>query len=199
MLYKLIKNLLIVILCVLALSQSETVKAEGIQTKQMFTMDNLIVSLDYLVVEVETPELPTENNNIPVYSVDSVSEITIEEFDLLANLVMSETESQDWYAQYLVACVILNRLDSDLFPDTIEEIIHQDKPTKQFSPMWNGRFEKVVENGGYNDSVAEAVQSALELNELKDTNVFYFTSCGYLSDTKPYSIVDDMYFSSQKK
>ena len=42
----------------------------------------------------------------------------------------------------LVVDVVLNRVDSPLFPDTITEVLEQ---TGQFTIMWNG----AVEDAGY--------------------------------------------------
>ena len=121
-----------------------------------------------------------------------------DEFQLLANLVMAESENQDWDAQYGVACVVLKRVKSNLFPNTVTEVIyHSDDGVIQFTSMYNGRYERVIELGGANDSCMEAVQSACEINDFPD-DVLYFTSNGYLKHTIPYEKIDKMYFSAQK-
>lgn len=59
---------------------------------------------------------------------------------LLAKIAMAEAEDQDVKGKALVILVVLNRvLDSD-FPDTIREVLYEEK---QFSPVSNGRFESV--------------------------------------------------------
>ena len=58
----------------------------------------------------------------PEYKMETI--VTNAEFDLLADLVMAEAENQNFQAQYMVACVVLNRVKSDLFPDTIHDVIY---------------------------------------------------------------------------
>lgn len=60
---------------------------------------------------------------------------------LLAKIAMAEAESEDTEGKALVMLVVLNRVwDDEEFPDTIEEVIYQ---PGQFSPISNGRFDKV--------------------------------------------------------
>lgn len=132
-----------------------------------------------------------EQEKILVYTSDSFETITFEEFDMISQIIMAEAEGEDWEAQWYIACVILNRVESDLFPDSIEEVIFQEK---QFSCVWNGRYDRVIPN----DSCMEALQYALDTERIPE-DVYYFTSNGYLTDTEPYMQVDDMYFSRQKE
>lgn len=132
-----------------------------------------------------------EQKKILVYTSDFLETITFEEFDMISQIIMAEAEGEEWEAQWYIACVILNRVESDLFPDSIEEVIFQEK---QFSCVWNGRYDRVVPN----DSCMEALQYALDTERIPK-DVYYFTSNGYLTDTEPYVQVDDMYFSRQKE
>lgn len=132
-----------------------------------------------------------EQEKILVYTSDSFETITFEEFDMISQIIMAEAEGEDWEAQWYIACVILNRVESDLFPDSIEEVIFQEK---QFSCVWNGRYDRVIPN----DSCMEALQYALDTERIPN-DVYYFTSNGYLDNTEPYMQVDDMYFSRQKE
>lgn len=59
---------------------------------------------------------------------------------LLAKIAMAEAEGEDVEGKMLVIRVVLNRVASDEFPDTIEEVIYQDG---QFTPITNGRFDSV--------------------------------------------------------
>lgn len=58
----------------------------------------------------------------------------------LAKIAMAEAESEDTEGKALVMLVVLNRVWSDEFPDTIEEVIFQ---KGQFSPISNGRYDEV--------------------------------------------------------
>lgn len=59
---------------------------------------------------------------------------------LLAKIAMAEAEGEDTEGKALVILVVLNRVWSDGFPNTIEEVIYQ---SGQFSPISNGRFDRV--------------------------------------------------------
>lgn len=53
---------------------------------------------------------------------------------------MAEAESEDVEGKALVIMVVLNRVWSGKFPDSIPEVIFQER---QFSPVGNGRFDRV--------------------------------------------------------
>lgn len=59
---------------------------------------------------------------------------------LLAKIAMAEAESEGTEGKALVMLVVLNRVWSDEFPDSIPEVIFQEG---QFSPVNNGRFDRV--------------------------------------------------------
>lgn len=59
---------------------------------------------------------------------------------LLCKIAMAEAESEGVKGKALVMLVVLNRVWSNEFPDTIEEVIFQ---KNQFSPVANGRYDAV--------------------------------------------------------
>ncbi len=145
-----------------------------------------------VVVDIYPEERETEAE---VESEEPVSKpvfsISEEEYELLARLVAAEAEDQGFEAQYDVACVVMNRVLSERFPDTITEVIWQ---SRQFSSMWNGRFDRTKTT----ESCYEAVRHMLEVGIGLPEDVLYFTSCGYLKGTDPYTRVNEMYFSKQR-
>lgn len=66
--------------------------------------------------------------------------LTDEEAYMLAKLAMAEAEGEDTEGKALVITVVINRTRSGKFPESIKEVIHQDK---QFSCMDDGRYNKV--------------------------------------------------------
>ena len=86
--------------------------------------------------EPEPTEEPTESL---VYSRDWDADDAY----LLAKIAMAEAENQGTEGKALVICVVLNRVWSRGFPDTIREVIYQ---KNQFSPVGNGRFDRVEPN-----------------------------------------------------
>lgn len=59
---------------------------------------------------------------------------------LLVKIAMAEAESESTEGKAMVILVVLNRVFSPGFPDTIEEVIFQDG---QFSPIKSGRWDAV--------------------------------------------------------
>lgn len=142
-----------------------------------------------ILFSMNMPVLAEEK--IPVVTSSKMQSVTMHEFEMLSNLVMAEAEDQSWEVQVYVACVVLNRVESERFPDSIEDVLYQKDPI-QFTSMWNGRYEKVKAS----DSCMEAVQYALDEYRIP-SDVLYFTSNGYLDNTEPYVKKDDMYFSKE--
>lgn len=83
---------------------------------------------------------PAETDQIQQESMIYSMDWDAEESYLLAKIAMAEAEDQDTEGKALVICVVLNRTWSDEFPDSIEKVLYQEN---QFSPVSNGRFDKV--------------------------------------------------------
>jgi N-acetylmuramoyl-L-alanine amidase len=81
--------------------------------------------------ELETEEFQPDACGIELDSGDSY---------LLAKIAMAEAEGEDTEGKALVMLVVLNRVKSDRFPNTVEGVIYQ---KNQFSPVSNGRFDSV--------------------------------------------------------
>lgn len=69
-----------------------------------------------------------------------ISEVTFAEGDryLLANLIYCEAGNQPYEGQVAVGAVVMNRVMSSVFPDTIVGVIYQNR---QFEPVSTGRKE----------------------------------------------------------
>ena len=68
-----------------------------------------------------------------------ISEVTFADGDryLLANLIYCEAGNQPYEGQVAVGAVVMNRVMSSVFPDTVVGVIYQNK---QFSPVGSGRL-----------------------------------------------------------
>ena len=95
------------------------------------------------------------------------------EYDELAILVQAEAGNQDQIGKQLVVDVVLNRVESEDFPDTIHEVIVQ---RHQFSTVWDGAWQRAEKNVTASDY--EAVKAELSGDQL-DTRILYFTAGGY--------------------
>lgn len=90
------------------------------------------------------------------------------EIEMLAQLTQAEAGNQDLTGKRYVVDVVLNRVGSDEFPDTVEEVIFQEN---QFSVIKNGAFDKAAEN--ITEECYEAVKLEYE-NRLND-DILYFS------------------------
>lgn len=68
-------------------------------------------------------------------------DFTDEESQMLLKLAMAEAEDQGVIGKAIVINVVKNRVDSDKFPNSIEEVIFE---SKQFSPIEDGRYYTAV-------------------------------------------------------
>lgn len=59
---------------------------------------------------------------------------------LLAKIAMAEAEGEGLEGKALVMLVVLNRVQSNKFPDSISEVVFE---KGQFSPISNGRYDRV--------------------------------------------------------
>ena len=93
-----------------------------------------------------------------------------EEIYLLAKIAMAEAEGCNIQTKTLIIMCVLNRVWSDEFPDTIEEVIFQEN---QFSPIDNGRWDRVEPN----EDCYEAVKVVMEAKYDYSGGATYFESC----------------------
>ena len=89
---------------------------------------------------------------------------------LLARIAMAEAEGCNTQTKTLVIMCVLNRVWSDEFPDTIEEVIFQEN---QFSPIDNGRWDRVEPN----EDCYEAVRIVMEAKYDYSGGATYFENC----------------------
>lgn len=84
-----------------------------------------------------------QNSETPVPTTIGSMDWDADDSYRLAKIAMAEAEGEDTEGKALVILVVLNRVWSDEFPDTIEEVITQ---KKQFAAYENGRYDRVEPN-----------------------------------------------------
>lgn len=118
--------------------------------------------------------------NRPVLEITSLNrkdEIILDEEDkmILYKIVEAEAGSEDRTGKILVANVVLNRVQSETFPDTVEAVVYQqDEGVVQFSPVANGSFDRAVPD----EDTIEAVDAALA-GEDYSNGALYFVAREY--------------------
>ncbi len=127
---------------------------------------------------------------VPVYGREVIDYISLNEFELMGKIVFAEAKTEDFEGQVAIAEVILNRVESENFPDTVEEVIKQDGA---FSSWGNGS----VEDAPLDDECLEAVQDAVGERTFPDS-VVYFREGRFHSFGTPYTVIGNHYFSSEE-
>ena len=131
----------------------------------------------------------TETTTAPAEDGPEISE---EDLALMACLVYAEAGNQDQIGQRLVADVVLNRVASPDYPDTISGVIYERHGNVwQFTTAGNGAL-KAAETE-VTESCIEAVQ--MELEERLDTKILFFTAGGFGDYGTPGYQHGDHYFS----
>ncbi len=100
--------------------------------------DTLWLIANHYGVSVQTIKLANYKTGNTIYVGERLtipSTVTPYEKRLLAQLVTAEAKGEPYAGQVAVATVILNRVDSSLFPNSIHNVIYQ---PGQFTPVSNG-------------------------------------------------------------
>lgn len=122
------------------------------------------------VVEQPVVEQPIVEEQVVEKPIEETQNYTAEELDLLARLIMAETESQPYEAKVAVGAVVMNRVKSGLFAPTISGVINQNiNGYYQFTPIENGWIKRAANE--------ESIKAAKEaLNGVDNTNgaLFYY-------------------------
>lgn len=120
---------------------------------------------------IETYGLNLSNDVYPLTEPRKVISDYIEsDVDLLARLIIAEMGS-DWVPDQLplaVGSVVLNRIESDLFPDTLYDVIYQREPVLQYAPVANGHINNTPTERIYN-----VARFLLENGSVLPANVLY--------------------------
>ncbi|MDO4331901.1 MAG: cell wall hydrolase [Eubacteriales bacterium] len=84
--------------------------------------------------------------------------VTEEELCLLANIIYCEAKGEPYIGKVAVGNVVMNRVKSEAYPDSITEVIYA---KGQFSPVRNGSMEKALKRGSADASCYQAALEAL--------------------------------------
>ena len=152
-------------------------------------------SIDKIAPVVEQNEIVTVEASInqpPIVipeeeSVEESYDISKEDIELIALVTMAEAEGESEEGKRLVIDTILNRVDSEHFPDTVYEVIYQ---PHHFSSMWNGRVDECE----VREDICQLVRE--ELSSRLNHNVIFFRANRYSKYGVPMFQVGNHCFSS---
>ncbi|WP_243114065.1 cell wall hydrolase [Butyrivibrio sp. XB500-5] len=111
-----------------------------------------------------------------------ISEVTFAEGDryLLANLIYCEAGSEPYEGKVAVGAVVINRVLSSVYPDTVVGVIYQNR---QFSPVASGRLALALANGKATASCYQAADEAMKGYSNVGNCVYFRTPIPGLSGT----------------
>ncbi|MBQ0042106.1 MAG: cell wall hydrolase [Lachnospiraceae bacterium] len=120
-----------------------------------------------------------------------ISAVTFEENDryLLANLIYCEAGNQPYEGKVAVGAVVINRLLSSVFPNTITGVIYQ---KNQFSPVRSGRYALALANNYATTSCYQAADAAMAGNTTVADCLFFRTPVDYI--TPRYRIAGHIFY-----
>lgn len=123
-------------------------------------------------------------NNCSGYKLEAGETITIPDSvsnadkQLMAKLVHAEAKGEPYAGKVGVATVILNRVDSTEFPDTIKGVIYEQAGGHYaFSPVQNGAI-----NQGYTDEDMKAVNEAIAFRGQGSGSLYFYNPSKVDSD-----------------
>ncbi|SIS45197.1 cell wall hydrolase [Salimicrobium flavidum] len=120
---------------------------------------------------VNTHQLQSMNNDWSSYL--SVGErvqvpVTLNSYekDLLARLVEAEAKGESYAGKVAVATVVLNRVESNIFPDTLYNVVYDGR---QFSPVLNGTINQPA-----GAESKQAVEEALDYQGYDNGSLYFY-------------------------
>lgn len=156
---------------------NEQLRAEMVEQREHY--ESLLKELEEenTALKADNIDLTKENDRLSTISLASRSSgvnkrynFTSEEVNMLAQCVEAEAGINNYESQKYVAQVILNRLHSERYPNTLKEVIYQKSgKCPQFSVAYNGAMNREVTL-----ETLKNVQSVLIHGTDIPDNVFFF-------------------------
>ena len=138
-------------------SQISEAEAEALAYEQKIKEqeENITALKAKLAEEIRMAQLASES------SWRDISEVSFAEGDryLLANLIYCEAGGEPYNGQVAVGAVVMNRVLSSVFPNTVTGVIYQ---SRQFSPVASGRLALALAEGKATASCYQAADEVMK-------------------------------------
>ena len=149
-------------------------KIDRISAKPAFRMEYLDTSMEEDKQSfVEMLESVSSGQRVVDYEVLEQTkkyQLSDKDYDALLRIVEAEAGGEDQDGKLLVANVVLNRVNNELFPNTVLEVVMQkEQGIAQFSPTVDGRYQNVRVS---EDTVA-AVERALYGEDISQGALYF--------------------------
>lgn len=159
----------------------------------LLTIISIILNSEVHIKEQKIKEYKRELNGSSIQLtheakiniVESCQQIT-PNIDYFAKCVMAEAGNQDEMGKRLVIDVIINRINNENFPNTVEDVINQQN---QFEVVNDGRINEVIPT----EDIYTLIQE--EMENITNDEVLYFRTEHYPTFGIPLFQHQDHYFS----
>lgn len=161
-----------IIFLLLAFSNPGHVSEQMYVVKQGDTLSEIAEEYDlewrYLADynDIDNPNQIREGVRLRIPEKKYIISYTEEEYDFLARLIHAEARGESLEGQIAVGAVVINRVLSEKFPNSIMEVIHQ---SGQFTPIGSGSLPDIAD-----DNAVEAAQRALSGVDPTDGALFFY-------------------------
>lgn len=146
-----------------------------------------VYTIEYSAIEEGLPEaIPSENVYKACLDTPEKELYSQEDIDLMARVVMSEASTQSDDCKQAIASVILNRVRSDKYPNTVSEVVYSQS---QFS---------VANNGQPTEDCYGAVYAAITYPGAFPSDMYWFRNSFYHSFAYEYCKIGNTYFSTEE-
>lgn len=148
------------------------------------------------IIEEEQTEEPLEEVKVEeVVNIKKAYEIDEYDRELIIKLVYLEARGECYEGKKAVASIVLNRLDSGCWGDTVYDVIFA---KGQFTPAGKINTTYILDNDTWNDCI-NAVDEVLLNGNIFPKYVLYFRSDYYFTWAKKYTNIGNHYFSYLQK
>lgn len=124
---------------------------------------------------------------------NNVIKYTASDLNLLSRLITAEAQGETYKAQVAVGAVVINRVQSSRFPNSIKAVINQkSNGYYQFSPIQNGSIKKPAQA-----TAVKAAKAALKGTDPTKNALFFYSGISpvALTSQQPASIkIDSLTF-----
>ncbi|GAE34034.1 cell wall hydrolase [Halalkalibacter akibai] len=150
-------------------TMTKIAKANGLTLAELARANPQITNLDLIIVGQKIHIHKNDQSPAPKSVVKSSSDLNLtdHEIDLLARIVRAEAQTEPFEGKVAVADVVLNRIESPQFPDTVKEVIYE---PRQFEPVANGQVNKPAD-----EESIKAVEAALsDMRNITEDALFFY-------------------------
>ena len=146
--------------------------AENLDTAKFTDQNGIQTGEDNVETEIPADESEPAPTEVEAEDYKNCFKLKYKEYNVLLRIVEAEAGGEDITGKMLVANVIMNRVNSSRFPDTVTEVVYQKNNGRaQFSPTVDGRLDSVT----VSQETVDAVERVMN-GEDSSNGALYFRS-----------------------